>query len=343
MPCTLSSKVNTMDDRDRTDIEEEQIARLLRAAGPREQLPEALKQRWEGHFRDELASVSKARTQKRRRLAAGLAAGLAAIAITLSLVMSPRVSHLPAVQVVTVSGTVTRSLDGEGDKQLQAGQRLAVGDRLKTGGDSFTAIKWGGYDLRLNRDTRLNFREDGVSLDRGQIYVSDDPNRIGRFQLVVTTPQGSIRDIGTQFTVSVEAQRTVTTVRRGTVELDTGTATHRAKAESGSASRVSVDRDLQVHTDRVPPSGRDWAWIYLADPGFALEGSSAWEFLQWSVGESGMQLVFESAAAEAYARITTLHGSIEGLDPERAVAPVLAATDLNSRVGEGILYISLER
>jgi hypothetical protein len=139
----------------------------------------------------------------------------------------------------------------------------------------------------------------------------------------------------------VRPDSTVTTVRRGIVELNTDSTEHRAEAQAGLASRVTVDNERQVHTEQVAPSGDEWEWIYRAAPAYTLDGESAWDFLQWSTGQSGQTLKFATAAAEVYARTTTLHGSIEKMDPESAIGPVLATTDLTAVVENGKLLVSL--
>lgn len=330
-----------MDDDTTIWTEDDNLGRLLQAAGPREQLPDPLKRRWEARFRGELESVRAGARQRSRRRAGGLAAGVIALAIALSVLWRPPLQDGPRMQLATLSGTVTASSRDGTAHPLVAGQTLAAGQTLTTGGDGYAAVNWAGYDLRLNRDTRLEMRQDGVALQAGEIYVSDDPHRIGHFQLVVTTPFGTIRDLGTQFTVVVQADATVATVRRGAIELAAGSATLRAAPNTGSAGRLSVNRDREIHSEQVSPGGRGWRWIYRAAPGFSLEGRSARDFLRWSVGESGLQLQFDSPAAETYARTTILHGSIEGLDPEAALAPVLAATDLDYSVDRGSLRVYL--
>jgi hypothetical protein len=57
-----------------------------------------------------------------------------------------------------------------------------------------------------------------------------------------------------------------------------------------------------------------------------------------------LRLEFTSPAAEIHARGTLLHGDINGLDPERAVQPVLAGTDLVATVKAGsTLHVALRR
>ena len=70
-----------------------------------------------------------------------------------------------------------------------------------------------------------------------------------------------------------------------------------------------------------------WDWIYKVSPGFETAGRSAYEFLRWSVAESGRELEFASEDVEIAARLAILSpADISGFDPDAAVDTVLKAT-----------------
>ena len=328
-----------MDSESTTEREEDDIRRLLRAAGSRQALPGALQERWEQQFHSELERVRARRTRRHRWL--GLAAGLAAIAGALYLLQPPVDPSVPAIRVTAVTGSHTLALPQGATGAVAVGETIEAGGTLSTGDDGSVAVRWGAYDLRINRDTRLTLTLEGVFLQQGELYASDDPGRIGQIQLSVSTPHGTIRDHGTQFTVAVRDDHTVTTVRRGAIELHAGGRDYLAEGEPGTATRLSVDARSQVLTERVSPTGEAWQWIYHAAPAFDLEGKSAWEFLRWSVDQSGLELVFTTPAARAYARRTLLYGNIADMDPESAVTPVLATTDLTAAREDGKLLVGL--
>jgi ferric-dicitrate binding protein FerR (iron transport regulator) len=331
---------------DPSTAEDDDIARLLRAAGPREQLPADMKQRWEQQFRAELAPVLAPRRQDRRRFVMGLCASLAVVAAAISYTLLPGPRTEVLIRVSHASGDQLLRLPGRSPQQLRAGEQLQADSVINTGADGQVALVYGGYDLRLNHDTRLMLKNDRIVLETGELYASDySGNQAPKqrdYELRVDTPLGSIRDIGTQFTVAVFPDRTVTTVRRGAVLINTDDTEVRAEPQSGAASRLTIDRQHQVHTEAAEPSGNEWRWIYSSASRFELEGRTAYEFLQWSVGESGLQLEFAGEGAEIHARTVLLHGNIDALDPEQAVAPVLASTDLvATRIGVNTLVISL--
>lgn len=336
-----------MDQPERATADDDDIARLLRAAGAREQLPPDMKQRWEQQFRRELQPVLERRGRSRRRWIAGLCASVFLAAGLFALTRTPPTAQAPEIRISHVSGRGLVLPPGQAARETQAGQLLVPGSVVDTGASGMVAISYGGYDLRLNRHTRLLIEADRLLLESGELYASDYASPAGAAParpLHVRTAQADIRDIGTQFTVVAFPDRTVATVRRGAVLVDTGREEVRAEPRPGSASRLTVDRELQVLREQVAPAGPGWNWIYPGATGFILEGRTAYDFLQWSVGESGLQLEFASRGAEILARTTRLHGDISGLNPEQAVQPVLASTDLAAELaGDNILRVSTAR
>lgn len=333
-----------MEHTDQTSAADEDIARLLRAAGPRERLPADMRQRWDRHFRAELAPVTRRRAGHRRQVILGLCAALLVAAGTLLTYRLPPATPAVDIRVSHSSGATRGLLPGGSETTLRAGQRLTSGSMVSTGDDGHLALTYGSHELRLNRRTRLRFADGRIALEAGEIYASDREAQGPRHPLRIATRHGTVRDVGTQFTVAVFPDQTVTTVRRGAVLIDTGRGELRAEAGPDGASRLTIDRDRQVHSESVAPGGSEWRWIYRAGAGFELDGRTAYEFLAWSVGESGLRLEFASPGAEIYARTTRLHGDISTLDPEQAVAPVLASTDLVAEpVAQHTLRVTLQR
>ncbi|MCB1678322.1 MAG: FecR domain-containing protein [Halioglobus sp.] len=331
-----------MDRQRQTEREEQDIARLLRIAGKREELPTTLQQRWETQFRAELNNVLDRRRQRRRRFILGVCASAASAVLALGILLQRPAPAPLQIQVSQLRGEhALRQPDGSATP-LRPQQQLAPDSVVETGADGHVALTYGHYDLRLNRATQVALQADRIRLLAGEIYVSGQPDRPGPGALRIDTVHGVIRDIGTQFLVTVLAQRTVTTVRRGALLISSGTAELRAAAQPGSAQRVVIEPQGHLLETQTTPSGPDWRWIYDSSPGFTLEGRSAYDFLQWSVTESGLRLEFATQSAEIHARTTVLHGDIARLDPEQAVDPVLAATDLSARrTADNRLLVSL--
>jgi ferric-dicitrate binding protein FerR (iron transport regulator) len=322
-----------------SNSEERDIARLLQAAGRREELPEAVKASWESRFREELEPVIQRRKRRRHYRVLGLCAGVLLFGLVGLLALDP-FSPLPAEILVTRALGNTSHTGKTGETgPARPGSRLEVGSLLATADRAYLALQYNGYDLRLNSHSRIRIEAGGVHLLAGEVYVSNETGRGSARAFAVHTAYATVRDIGTQFTVRLGTGELVTTVRRGSIVINTEGGEHTAEA-GGKPRRVSVDQQQTISAADV--DAEPWTWIYPLAPAFELDGSSAYDFLRWSVAESGRQLQFARPAAETYSRITTLHGDISKLDPEQAVAPVLATTHLRARVVEGnTLLVSL--
>lgn len=332
-----------MNKPDQTDRDEQDIARLLRAAGPRQELPAQLKAQWEDKFRAELQPTLDRRRQSRSRMLMSMCAGLAVVAVATWFALPKPGPAQPEIRITHASGAYQLQHDaGDSNSNLREGQQLAPGSTITTGGDGFVAVDFNGYDLRLNHNSSVTLESLRIRALAGSLYVSNEQAATSVKQLLIDTPHGSIRDIGTQFTVTLHPGETITTVRRGAVLIDTDGAQLQATALPNSAAQVSVNDRRQMREARVPGNGRHWNWIYQGTQPFELEGKSAYEFLQWSVAESGLQLQFASTGAEIHASTTLLHGDFGELNPQQAVSPVLATTDLEAKRVGNKLVVSLK-
>ena len=111
--------------------------------------------------------------------------------------------------------------------------------------------------------------------------------------------------------------------------------------EANAGDELTLDGAGDVVRRTVPVYGDDWAWARAVARPFGIEGRSLHQFLSWMVGENGWQLRFTDAAVEQKARATILHGSIEGLTPEEALAAVLPSTGMEHELNEGVLLVWL--
>jgi ferric-dicitrate binding protein FerR (iron transport regulator) len=324
---------------DNNTPEEQDIARLLKAAGKREELPAHLKMSWEASFREQLAPVIHRRKWRRRKQVLALCASLAFVALASVLALQSPTRPDLDIRVGRTLGGALVAAPASTALPARNGQALEVGSVLTTPAGAHLSVHFQGYDLRLNSHTRIRVEIDGVHLLAGEIYVTNDSGSKSGESISVHTPYATVRDIGTQFTVALVGEDVISTVRRGSIVVDTGVAEHTAVADS-NPRRVVVNPQRELRVSSV--SAEQWSWIYALAPSFELDGSSAYEFLLWSVAETGRELVFASDGAETYARITRLHGTIPELDPEQHLAPVLASTHLQAKFhAENTLLVEL--
>jgi ferric-dicitrate binding protein FerR (iron transport regulator) len=313
--------------------DDEDLARLLGAAGPRENPPEATRARWEAGFRTELAPVIE---RRRRRPLYAVAASVAVVALSLLLVNTD--SGAPTdMSVRAVSGESRVIAAGQASPTALPGQILRNGDGVQTGTASALALRWGSYDVRLNEDSRIRLYDDRIELQAGELYVSSDSRQKGRQHIAIVTPRATVRDIGTQFIVRLQGDGLVSTVRAGSIVVATENEELTASAQPGKPQQVSLNGKLVL--DEVA-TGTDWDWIYALSPAFDTRGRSVHDFLSWSVRESGMTLQFDSESTEIAVRLAILGpADISALDPEQAVDLVMSTTRFLAEPRGEVLFI----
>ncbi len=319
-------------DSDELSRDEQEVARLLRAAGTRQELPTVLRQKWEQQFRGELRPVLKQR-RRRRHAIMGLCAGIAALGLTTLLSYQAPVPPQFDVSVVRVSGDTELTTRETSKQTLSAGQSLSVDDAVSTGTAGYASLDYQGYSIRLNSETRLQLLPEGIALLSGEIYVSDEGQNTAIDGIKVVTHLGTIKDIGTQFTVKLHGERLVSSVRRGTIVLHTQSEDYRAEAGPDTARKITFSNTEPAQLGDLAPNGPEWEWIYRSAPEFILEGQTVAAFLDWASRESGLRLQYASKSAEIYAQTTLLHGEVQGIEPDRVIEPVIATTHLNIERG----------
>jgi hypothetical protein len=233
----------------------------------------------------------------------------------------------------TVTGSVLIASAGESSRAVSgAGMRIRAGDRLETIDGSRAAFEMpGGLSVRLDRDTTA--RLDSASrliLERGAVYIDARPGASDSV-LNVDTSFGSVRHTGTQFEVRVDESALRVRVREGSVAVEAGG--QRWASRAGEGLILARSRPPERHAIAV--SGPEWSWVSeLAQP-FRLEGATAPAFLAWVSREQGWRWEYDNPSLRTRVERIVLHGSIEGLTPEEALAAVLPTCGLTSpREGE---------
>ena len=321
------------------------IGRLLRLAGPRPSVPRETEDRVRARthqvWRQELRS-----RRRRRYLWPGI--GVAAAAgLAFALISRPGIENAtePSQSVLVArlqaaTGTITQSASsGDRSRRVRSGEALFSGSRIDTGTQARAALTLtGGASLRLDTNTRLLLAGERVLvLERGAIYFDSVGDADNVAPLEIQTDLGVIRDIGTQFEVRRGDELTIR-VREGLVHLDSDRTSHEASV--GVELRVSAAGTLSRRT--VPIYGPSWDWILDVAPTFALEGHTLDSFLAWVSRETGWTMEFVDRAVADSSADVVLHGSIEGLRPDRALDAVLPTCSLEHRFEGGILLIQAE-
>jgi ferric-dicitrate binding protein FerR (iron transport regulator) len=292
------------------------IGALVRLAGRRPPVPEDAALRVRNAVHEEwLQTVGR----RRRTRWLGSAAAVATAAVIL-IVMRTRSSSpqpTPTPARVVVAGGQTN------------GAVIFANDVYEVPEGGTASLAWGEAVLRLDGGTRVRIASmRTLSLERGAIYI--DSNRSG---VIVRTPLGAVRDIGTQFEVRLAGDRMRVRVREGRIDLEHGGATHSATAG------IELDTDVRggVTQHSIARSGADWDWVMRAAPPIHLDGRTLAEVVATVTRDEGVTPVWSDADARAAASIR-LHGDIP-LTPEEALDSALIASGLTARTDGDRLII----
>jgi ferric-dicitrate binding protein FerR (iron transport regulator) len=172
-----------------------------------------------------------------------------------------------------------------------------------------------------------------LRIDRGAVYI-DSGN--GGAPVIVRTPVGVVRDVGTQFEVGLANGVWRVRVRAGSIRYESGGAQHAAAA----GRELLVHPDGSLVTRPAPTYGADWDWVARAGPAFRVEGQTLAAFLDWVSRESGRRIAFADERLRRDSSSTILHGSIDGLTAEEALGVILPACGLTHRIDARRVTIS---
>ena len=316
---------NAADRKDR-DV----LGDLIQAAG-RRPVPSADQYR-ETYAVSRDAWQQKLRSNKRRQRVFSIAASSAAAAIVVSAVLQfTPVEPIPSIAtaiVVQGDASIFSPLTGAWDPLAGPGTEVSPGVRLRTASDGRTAFRLGeDVSVRVNTDseiiflsaTELELVAGTVYLDSGSNYASGD--------LEVTTPQGLVLDIGTQFELRSIDDGLRVRVREGIVQLFQSGAGPDVEGEAGDEFRI--DGSGAIQRDRFSSFDPGWGWAEaLAGPP-QVNGMRVLEFLNWITRETGRPIHFEEPGVQLAAGTAVLHGSAQDLTPMDALDIMLQTTDFN--------------
>lgn len=317
-----------MNQHERLTPDDEEIAQLLRTVGTRDEPPADVSADVERAVHAAWLDVVAAR-RRRRRVVWAAAASLCAVSIGVAV----------SVKLIDDQGTLVATLervDGEifvaaTDHQwtrITPGQRIAVGDSIRSVAPAALSFD-DGVSLRIDQGTSLRIaQDDRVALDVGAVYV-DSGSSVGD-ALVISTRAGSVRHIGTRYQVRTRVDGIDVSVREGRVVIESDAGSNVANA----GEQLAVSMRGSIERRQISPADAQWRWASDIAPAFVIENASLAAFLEWVGRETGRTVIYESSRAKSVATSEILHGSIDGLAPDVALAAVLASTPLRSHQAE---------
>jgi ferric-dicitrate binding protein FerR (iron transport regulator) len=242
-------------------------------------------------------------------------------------------------------GTEARIARSEGTIRWSAAEgsgegSLAPGSVLETAASGRARIELpGSEEIRIAGDTRLAYLGPrSLRLDHGRLYFDshrageEDPG--GEEPVVVETPHGPVRNLGTRYEIRVTGERLEIAVRTGSVEriADDGTVTrvtagHLAWLGGGGATGEQP----------LAPTSERWQWTAeLSDP-FPTEGRTLADLLAWVEAETGLETRWQ---APADPDTIALRGDLVARDPLQAADVALRMSGLAWEERDGVLWVS---
>lgn len=337
--------IGPSDDRhgDKTVASDAAVEELLARAEPRPAPPRAVEVEIRSAVHAEWDQLTRARVRRRRLTSIGVAASLViATFASLTVLRSPGSDpYFDTVATIDKQfGTVRVTGPASGDDVVTTGQTL------DTGAGGGLALAWSrGGSLRVGADSRVFFESrTRVRLLEGRLYydsVSDALSGIvrpaGSTRLLVETPHGTLRHLGTQFAAELRDEELHVFVREGAVRVESDDV--RETAAAGQRMRVVTGQAVEFTA--VDGAGDYWQWVEDLTPRVELDGRSIHEALRWISRETGMEVRFTSRAAEENAKQDTVSWPEEFGDPEpsKALGRILSISRFDYSVENGVIVI----
>lgn len=323
-------------------MRDDDIERVLKAAGRRERAPAEVERAVRESLRMEWRAIVGERRGRHRAWAGfAMAASVIVVLIGAWLVLPrPDGGYGPvATMAVTLNDVRVHGSWWQGWELAEAGRTLSAGDTLETGANGRAAIAVPGIaSARLDHDTRVRLASaDRLVIERGALYVDAGEDTSRESRLVVETPAGLVQHVGTQYEVRIDGDDVRLRVREGRIEW----RSHRGGVESGqSGEQLTIAADGSVSRTPATSYGETWDWIASTTPPVDIEGRPLAEFLAWAGRELGRDVVFATPEVAAEAASIVVHGSVAGLTPVRALEAVLATTSVQGTLDDGRILVS---
>jgi hypothetical protein len=302
-----------MNERGNGDETTDPIATLIRLAGRRPAVNEERVHRVRSTVRDEWRRQVAQR--RRIRIGASMISTLAIAATVGGVLLFRAEPEATQPWPRAIPPVIARVDSVHGLSGLAFGDELRAGAVVRLGPDASASLSWNGATLRVDANTSLRLDAANVAtLDSGAIYYASD----AKTGVVVQTPFGDVRDIGTRFEVRATRDTVRVRVRDGAV-LVRGTT-----ARAGTEFLVSRNDLVQR---AVATSGDEWGWIERAAPPVILDGRTLEEVVRTIAEEKGLRVEWQ----EVRRRDVRFHGTVP-LSATEALDAAAAASGTTYRI-----------
>lgn len=322
--------------------DDKSLENLLRLAGERPEIPLSVESRVyhrvQQDWRESTASPAEDKvyaqvhkTWKRDAWRGRVLRWVAPLAVAASAVLVVLMLTRPEPVAPRVAATVASVIaPGVVQDDYETGTSIYEGDLITTGsGGGISMLLARNASLRIDENTSIRIdSSDHFTLLNGRVYADTGQFVYNNGGLRIDTQYGVVRDVGTQFAVSSDAESMDVAVREGRVELIRDSDVQVAKM----GERLSLVSGQGASISSLDTHDPYWNWIAELTPSFDLENKSLLDFLKWAARETGRELRFENDESRMFAMRTDVHGSVEGLTPDEALAAILSTTTLDYRI-----------
>lgn len=335
--------VNNMNDHD--------IELLLKSAGkriePSAEAADAIRQStqaaWKQAVAENTAKQKSAKKSKALFLVATAASLLVAVLGMKALLFSK--SPAPTIDALQPFAQISHSQGHYyiNDQLKPLNTPLAIGDTIKTDEHAILAVVLKDQtQMTFSGATELVFQSaNKIKIVSGRIYVdSPDHNTF----ILIQSEWGSIKDIGTQYQVSIQGENMEVAMREGKVEISLEDETTLvAQSKMGVGDVLSFSRGTKVAQSTRSNSDPAWNWTRPALAHKNLDGLSVYDLIHWSSRVTGKKVVYASLATSQLAKTTHLSGGqLDPLDIEATLPRILRTTTLSAVVSDLDITVSLQ-
>ncbi len=290
-------------DKNEDSGDDQDIRRLLEAAGPRRQPSDEMRARVHAAVLDEWQTTVTKTNQERwnwrqmpktRTLLTLAAAVIVSVATLLTWQGTQRQGPVLA-NVQYASGAYAISGTDVAAEERSLGQGAIVSTHV----DSRLMLSLAaGSKIRLDQSSQILIHDaDTVELMAGRIYIDSALQD----QLRILTPTATVTDIGTLFEVSLQPSGLAVALREGQINITTPAQTIDVSANTNHGELIELASGT---VSRTPLSTTDehWRWTQQARPPMQLLDVSVYEYLMWVARDTGRTLKFVSRSAELQAQ-----------------------------------------
>lgn len=323
--------------------EDQTFIRLLQLAGTRPVVPNEVRARVRSNLHTQWKKTTRIRLW-RKRFFYGLAAAAVVLFLydaSLWLIGRDLPTSVPVGFVENRTGTVLAIQETSGENRSQAltrGEPVLSHSWLESGDSGRVLVHLlNGATLRLDVNTRFRLEsEASFVLDHGTVYIDSEGTGA---KLSLSTAHGTIRNLGTQFEVSVDPAGIRIRVREGAIILQR----YGSQETAAAGTQLSYSKDGKFSRIALASYSPSYSWLSEIGPTYHLEGSSLTEFLSWMARENGWRVEYKDSGIQRNAPGIILHGSVQGLRPEEMPSVVLPVCGLTYQLEDGILNLDRAR